>query len=116
MEDINKKCGNIRHDSYSIESACNRRGVNVPACFVEERRTVSKPDAASQDNRFSLFTGHLNFVSVGESRGESTTFQKNVSLKDNVLDRDIFFLWSITHKCGLSIPSGIFYKCKTTSV
>ncbi len=53
---------------------------------------------------------------IGESRGESTTFQKNVSLKDNVLDRDIFLLWSITHKCGLSIPSGIFYKCKTTSV
>ncbi len=53
---------------------------------------------------------------LGESRGESTTFQKNVILKDNVLDRDIFSLWSKTHKCGLSIPSGIFYKCKTTSV
>ncbi len=58
----------------------------------------------------------MKVFDVGESRGESTTFQKNVSLKDNVLDRDIFLLWSITHKCGLSIPSGIFYKCKTTSV
>ncbi len=56
------------------------------------------------------------YLRCGESRGESTTFQKNIILKDNVLDRDIFLLWSITHKCGLSIPSGIFYKCKTTSV
>ncbi len=61
----------------------------------------------------NLIYGNLG---VGESRGESTTFQKNLILKDNVLDKDIFLLWSITHKCGLSIPSGIFYKCKTTSV
>ena len=53
---------------------------------------------------------------VGESRGESTIFQKNIFLKDIVLDRDIFLLWSITHKCGLSIPGGILYKCRMTSV
>ncbi len=56
------------------------------------------------------------YLTWGESRGESTTFQKNLVLKDNILDRDLFLLWSITHKCGLSIPSGIFYKCKMTSV
>ncbi len=50
--------GNIRHDSYSTESAC-RRGV---ACW--RKQAVSKPDAASQHNRLSLSTGHLNFVSV----------------------------------------------------
>ncbi len=53
MEDANKKCGNIRRDSYSTESAC-RWGVNAPACLVEEQCTVSKPDAASQHNRLSL--------------------------------------------------------------
>ncbi len=64
----------------------------------------------------SFFFRSNVYLRCGESRGKSTTFQKNVILKDNVLDRDIFLLWSITHKCGLSIPSGIFYKCKTTSV
>ncbi len=34
------------------------------ACLVTEQWTVSKPDAASQHNRLSLSTGHLNFVSV----------------------------------------------------
>ncbi len=63
MEDVNKKCGNIRRDSYSTESVC-RREVNAPACSVEEQWTVSKPDATSQHNRLSLSTGHLNFVSV----------------------------------------------------
>ncbi len=95
MEDINKKCGNIRHDSYSIESACNRRGVNVPACFVEERRTVSKPDAASQDNRFSLFTGHLNFVSVrhkldGAVYCEGFVILYRASFVDSITDYDGF--------------------------
>ncbi len=36
----------------------------TPACLVAEQWTVSKPDAASQHNRLSLSTGHLNFVSV----------------------------------------------------
>ncbi len=63
MEDANKKSGNIRRDSYSTENAC-RRGVNAPACLVAEQWNVSKPDAASQHNRLSLSTGHLNFVSV----------------------------------------------------
>ncbi len=58
MEDVNKKCGNILHKSYSTESACSRRGVNA------EQWTVSKPDATWQHNRSSLSTGHLNFVSV----------------------------------------------------
>ena len=49
-------------------------------------------------------------------RGESTIFQKNLILKENVLDIDIFLLGSITYKCGLSIPDGILYKCRTTSV
>ncbi len=62
MEDVNKRCGNIRSDS-STASACSRRGVNAPACSVEEPWTVSKPDAASQHNRSSLSTGHLNFES-----------------------------------------------------
>ncbi len=44
-----------------------------------------------------LRNSNISKNTVGESRGESTTFQKNVSLKDNVLDRDIFLLWSITH-------------------
>ncbi len=41
---------------------------------------------------------------LGESRGGSTTFQKNVIWKDNVLDRDIFCcgqnsqVWSIDTK------------------
>ncbi len=34
------------------------------ACLVAEQWIVSKPDAASQHNRLSLSTGHLNFVSV----------------------------------------------------
>ncbi len=40
------------------------RAVNAPACLVAEQWTVSKSDAASQHNRLSLSTGHLNFVSV----------------------------------------------------
>ncbi len=71
MEDVNKKCGNIRRDSYSTESACSRLGVNVPACLVEEQWTVSKPDASSQHNRLSLSTGHLNFVSVHHKKDEA---------------------------------------------
>ncbi len=58
MEDANKKCGNIRRDSYSTER------VQTRSCLVAEQWTVSKPDAASQHNRLSLSTGHLNFVSV----------------------------------------------------
>ncbi len=38
-----------------------RATVNAPACFVAEQWTVSKPDTASQHNRLSLSTGHLNF-------------------------------------------------------
>ncbi len=64
MEDANKRCGNIRRDSSSTESACSRRGVNAPACLVEEQWTVSKPDAVSQHNKLSLSTGHFNVVSV----------------------------------------------------
>ncbi len=70
MEDANKKCGNIRRDSYSTESAC-RRGVNAPACLVAEQWTVYKPDAASQHNRLSPSTGHLNFVSVCHKEDEA---------------------------------------------
>ncbi len=58
MEDANKKCGNIRRDSYSTESAC-RRGVawwrNSEPCL---NRTLCR------NNRLSPSTGHLNFVSV----------------------------------------------------
>ncbi len=35
MEDVNKKCGNIHCYSYSTESACSSRGVNTPACLVQ---------------------------------------------------------------------------------
>ncbi len=41
MEDAIKKCGNIRRESYSTESAC-RRGVNAPTCSVAVQWTVSK--------------------------------------------------------------------------
>ncbi len=70
MEDANKKCGNIRRDSYSTESTY-RRGVNVPACLVAEQWTVSKPYAALQHNRLSLSKGHFNFVLVHHKQDEA---------------------------------------------
>ncbi len=42
----------------------HRERVQTRSCLVAEQWTVSKPDAASQHNRLSLSTGHLNFVSV----------------------------------------------------
>ncbi len=38
----------------------HRERVQTRSCLVAEQWTVSKPDAASQHNRLSLSTGHLN--------------------------------------------------------
>lgn len=59
-------------------------------------------------------TGWIRLIIKQEGTIPSTIFQKNVILKDNVLDRDIFLLWSITHKRGLSVPGGILYKSTMT--
>ncbi len=42
----------------------HRERMQTRSCLVAEQWTVSKPDAASQHNRLSLSTEHLNFVSV----------------------------------------------------
>ncbi len=50
MEDFNKQCGNIHCNSYSRESACNRRGVNAPACisqlYVNIHNTTPPPGSS----------------------------------------------------------------------
>ncbi len=110
---LKKSIAAFRHDFLLILIVCLRRFLCSYFNDKCPQRIIAYAKGKYLCSQVDSFPPTEN---VGESRGESTTFQKNVSLKDNVLDRDIFLLWSITHKCGLSIPSGIFYKCKTTSV